>query len=173
MSSVWAGMGAVWLTPAAMNVVWLGAWLAGPVSWFRNGRRDDRSGLRLLSAASFANARAVRFTCQYFLISHSSLDSGVTDGGSNQEGILPNETLVKREEVRKVVGSSISTNTQWPRDAFAYVKITTDECQMPGSNSIEQHQGKGVILLKGVDCKVFNKPSKTNVTKKKISCHYL
>lgn len=135
------------------------------MSWFRDGRRDDRSGLRLLSAASFANARAVHFTCQYFLISHSSLDSGVTNGGSNQEGILSNETLVKREEVRKVVGSSISTNTQWPRDAFAYVKITTDECQMPGSSSIEQNQGKGVILLKSVDYKVFNKPSKTNVTK--------
>lgn len=61
-------------------------------SWFRGGRRDDRSSLRLLSAASFANAWAVHFTCQYLLISHSSLDSGVTDGGSNQEGILPNET---------------------------------------------------------------------------------
>lgn len=78
--------------------------------------------------------------------------------------------LVQREEVRKVVGSSVSTNTQWPRDAFAFVKITTGECQMPGSSSIEQYQGKGAILLKSMDYKVFNKPSKTNVAKK-ISCY--
>lgn len=83
------------------------------VSWFRDGRRDDRSSFRLLSAASFANTRAVHFTCQYFLISYSSLDSGATDdGGSNQEGILSNQTLVQREEVRKVVGSSVSKVAQ-------------------------------------------------------------
>lgn len=42
---------------------------------------------------------------------------------------------------------------------------------MPGNSSIELYQGQGMILLKSVDYKVFTKSSKTNVTKKKISCH--
>lgn len=81
------------------------------------------------------------------------------------------QALVQREEVRRVVGSSSSTNTKWPRDAFAHVKVTTDECQMPGNSRIEQYQEQGVIMLKSVDYKVFTKPSKTNMTKKKVSCH--
>lgn len=36
--------------------------------------------------------------------------SGVTDGGSNQDGFLPHQNTAQREKVRKLVGSAISPN---------------------------------------------------------------
>lgn len=65
-------------------------------SW--DGGRGGRSGLLLLSAASFANVSAAHFTCQYFLISLSSCDSVVTDSDSNQVGFLPHEKTGTEEK---------------------------------------------------------------------------
>lgn len=142
-----------------MNVVWLGAWPAGP------GHGSGVAGGMI---------EAVCACCQLLPLLMLELSISLVSISLSPTPVLTVELLmvaaikrgsypmrlVQREEVRKVVGSSVSTNTQWPRDAFAYVKITTGECQMPGSSSIEQYQGKGAILLKSMEYKVFNKPSK-------------
>lgn len=49
--------------------------------------------------------------------------SGVTNGGSSQDGSLPHQEVVQREKVRESVGSAVTLSARWPRDAFTYIKI--------------------------------------------------
>lgn len=74
LQQLWCGLGG-----GIAYSVCRGSWAGG---------RGGRSSLLLLSAASFVTAWAAHFPCQYFLISRSCNDSGVTDGSSRQYGFL-------------------------------------------------------------------------------------
>lgn len=58
-------------------------------SW--DGGRDDRSSLRLLSAASFVNELSLLLVSISLSFTPVMTVGGVTDGGSNQEGFLPHQ----------------------------------------------------------------------------------
>lgn len=96
-------------------------------SW--DGGRDDRSSLRLLPAASFVNAWAVLFTCQYFLIAHSSHDSWWSYCWWQQSGGIPapSENWYRGERWGNGRVLLLALNTEWPRDAFTSMKITEEK----------------------------------------------
>lgn len=95
-------------------------------SW--DGGRDDRNSLRLLSAASFVTAWAVLFTCQYFLIAHSSHDSWWSYWWWQQSGGIPapSENWYRGERWGNWQVLLLALNTTWPGDAFTYMKFTEE-----------------------------------------------
>lgn len=141
-------------------------------SW--DGGRDDRSSLRLLSAASFVNAWAVPFTCQYFLIIHSSHDSWWSYWWWQQSGGIPapSENWRRGERWRNWQVLLLALNTEWSRDAFTYMKITEEMGVRYLETTPERNKENEWYCQRVWSLRFLTSPAKqTCDQKKKFSCH--
>lgn len=79
----------------------------------RGSRRDGKSSLLLVSAASFVNAWVVLLVSISLSPSPVVPASRLTDGGSSQDAFLPHQKMAQNRWVL----------LRWLRDAFTYIKI--------------------------------------------------